>query len=118
MKELTHKATLRTFKFRVFLYVHFDYLDIAFSFCFFGMVGIVLFLQILVKAGATPPKNDSIILAVSRTVFARTIKWPNYVKYRSNYVTLVYNLFHSGDTCWGFVQTPLQFLICRLFIGL
>jgi len=94
--------------------------SIAFFICFFAWFGIVPFMPDVVKdLGLTPnQKWNSIILAVSGTVFARLLIGKLCDKYgpRICYTYLLV-LGAIPVILIGFVQTPLQFLICRLFIG-
>ncbi|WP_434035239.1 MFS transporter [Formosa sp. 4Alg 33] len=94
--------------------------SIAFFLCFFAWFGIVPFMPDVVKdLGLTPSQKwNSIILAVSGTVFARLLIGKLCDKYGPR---LCYSwLLVIGAIpviLLGFVQTPLQFLICRFFIG-
>ena len=94
--------------------------SIAFFICFFAWFGIVPFMPDVVKdLGLTPTQKwNSIILAVSGTVFARLLIGKLCDKYgpRLCYTYLLV-LGAIPVILIGFVQTPLQFLICRLFIG-
>ncbi|MBG7630425.1 MAG: MFS transporter, partial [Bacteroidetes bacterium] len=94
--------------------------SIAFFLCFFAWFGIVPFMPDVVKdLGLTPDQKwNSIILAVSGTVFARLLIGKLTDKYgpRLCYTWLLM-LGAIPVILIGFVQTPLQFLICRLFIG-
>jgi NNP family nitrate/nitrite transporter-like MFS transporter len=94
--------------------------SIAFFLCFFSWFGIVPFMPDVVKdLGLTPnQKWNSIILAVTGTVFARLLIGKLTDKYgpRLCYTWLLM-LGAIPVILIGFVQTPLQFLICRLFIG-
>lgn len=88
--------------------------------CFFAWFGIVPFMPQVVKdLGLTPDQKwNSIILAVTGTVFARLLIGKLCDKYGPR---LCYTwLLAVGSIpviCIGLVQTPMQFLICRLFIG-
>lgn len=94
--------------------------SIAFFICFFAWFGIVPFMPDVVKdLGLTPnQKWNSIILAVTGTVFARLLIGKLCDKYgpRLCYTYLLI-LGAIPVILIGFVQTPMQFLICRLFIG-
>ncbi|AUP77656.1 MFS transporter [Flavivirga eckloniae] len=93
---------------------------ISFFMCFFSWFGIVPFMPDVVKdLGLTPDQKwNSIILAVSGTVFARLLIGKLCDKYgpRMCYTWLLILGAIPVVLC-GLVQTPLQFLICRLFIG-
>tara|TARA_R110000868_G_scaffold34248_4_gene123698 strand:+ start:8239 stop:9567 length:1329 start_codon:yes stop_codon:yes gene_type:complete len=88
--------------------------------CFFAWFGIVPFMPDVVRdLGLTPAQKwNSIILAVSGTVFARLLIGKLCDKYgpRLCYTWLLI-LVAIPVIASGLVQTPLQFLICRLFIG-
>ena len=94
--------------------------SIAFFMCFFAWFGIVPFMPAVVKdLGLTPDQKwNSIILAVTGTVFARLLIGKLCDKYgpRLCYTWLLM-LGAIPVILLGFVQTPTQFLICRLFIG-
>lgn len=94
--------------------------SIAFFLCFFAWFGIVPFMPDVVKElGLTPDQKwNSIILAVTGTVFARLLIGKLCDKYgpRLCYTWLL-TLGAIPVILLGLVQTPLQFLICRLFIG-
>jgi NNP family nitrate/nitrite transporter-like MFS transporter len=94
--------------------------SIAFFLCFFAWFGIVPFMPDVVRdLGLTPDQKwNSIILAVTGTVFARLIIGKLCDKYgpRLCYTWLL-TLGAIPVILIGFVQTPAQFLICRLFIG-
>ncbi len=94
--------------------------SISFFICFFAWFGIVPFMPDVVKdLGLTPAQKwNSIILAVAGTVFARLLIGKLCDKYgpRLCYTYLLI-LGAIPVILLGFVQTPLQFLICRLFIG-
>ena len=94
--------------------------SIAFFLCFFAWFGIVPFMPDVVRElGLTPDQKwNSIILAVTGTVFARLLIGKLCDKYgpRLCYTWLLI-LGAIPVILIGFVQTPLQFLICRLFIG-
>ncbi len=94
--------------------------SISFFMCFFAWFGIVPFMPDVVKdLGLTPDQKwNSIILAVSGTVFARLLIGKLCDKYgpRLCYTWLLMLGAIPVVLC-GLVQTPMQFLICRLFIG-
>jgi len=94
--------------------------SIAFFMCFFAWFGIVPFMPAVVKdLGLTPDQKwNSIILAVTGTVFARLLIGKLCDKYgpRLCYTWLLM-LGAIPVILIGFVQTPMQFLVCRLFIG-
>ncbi|TXE14976.1 NarK family nitrate/nitrite MFS transporter [Seonamhaeicola algicola] len=93
---------------------------ISFFMCFFSWFGIVPFMPDVVKdLGLTPDQKwNSIILAVSGTVFARLLIGKLCDKYgpRMCYTFLLMLGAIPVILC-GLVQTPTQFLVCRLFIG-
>jgi NNP family nitrate/nitrite transporter-like MFS transporter len=94
--------------------------SISFFMCFFAWFGIVPFMPDVVRdLGLTPAQKwNSIILAVTGTVFARLLIGKLCDKYgpRLCYTWLLILGAIPVIAC-GLVQTPLQFLICRLFIG-
>ncbi|MDG2356785.1 MAG: NarK family nitrate/nitrite MFS transporter [Polaribacter sp.] len=94
--------------------------SISFFLCFFSWFGIIPFMPDVVKdLGLTPDQKwNSIILAVSGTVFARLLIGKLCDKYgpRLCYTWLLMLGAIPVILC-GFVQTPAQFLVCRLFIG-
>ncbi|MFI1743408.1 MFS transporter [Thalassobellus sediminis] len=94
--------------------------SISFFMCFFSWFGIVPFMPDVVRdLGLTPDQKwNSIILAVSGTVFARLLIGKLCDKYgpRLCYTFLLIIGAIPVILC-GLVQTPLQFLVCRLFIG-
>jgi NNP family nitrate/nitrite transporter-like MFS transporter len=94
--------------------------SISFFLCFFAWFGIVPFMPDVVKdLGLTPDQKwNSIILAVSGTVFARLLIGKLCDKYgpRLCYTWLLV-LGAIPVILIGFVQTPFQFLLCRFFIG-
>lgn len=94
--------------------------SIAFFMCFFAWFGIVPFMPHVVKdLGMTPDQKwNSIILAVTGTVFARLLIGKLCDQYgpRLCYTWLLM-LGAIPVITIGFVQTPTQFLVCRLFIG-
>ncbi|MBJ6367243.1 MFS transporter [Snuella sedimenti] len=94
--------------------------SISFFMCFFAWFGIVPFMPDVVKdLGLTPDQKwNSIILAVSGTVFARLLIGKLCDKYGPRLCyTLLLMLGAIPVVLCGLVQTPLQFLVCRLFIG-
>ncbi|WP_299064624.1 MFS transporter [uncultured Polaribacter sp.] len=94
--------------------------SISFFMCFFAWFGIVPFMPDVVKdLGLTPDQKwNSIILAVSGTVFARLLIGKLCDKYGPRYCyTYLLMLGAIPVVLCGLVQTPTQFLICRLFIG-
>ncbi|MFD0988941.1 MFS transporter [Mariniflexile jejuense] len=94
--------------------------SISFFMCFFAWFGIVPFMPDVTKdLGLTPDQKwNSIILAVTGTVFARLLIGKLCDKYgpRLCYTWLLVLGAIPVIAC-GLVETPLQFLICRLFIG-
>lgn len=117
----TEKSTkLELFNFKSIPTRTFWITSIAFFLCFFAWFGIVPFMPDVVRdLGLTPDQKwNSIILAVSGTVFARLLIGKLTDKYGPR---LCYTwLLISGAIpviLIGFSQTPMQFLICRLFIG-
>ncbi|MEP5340856.1 MAG: MFS transporter [Algibacter sp.] len=94
--------------------------SISFFMCFFAWFGIVPFMPDVVRdLGLTPDQKwNSIILAVSGTVFARLLIGKLCDKYgpRLCYTWLL-TLGAIPVILCGLVQTPMQFLVCRLFIG-
>ena len=94
--------------------------SVAFFICFFAWFGIVPFMPDVVKdLGLTPDQKwNSIILAVTGTVFARLLIGKLCDKYGPR-LCYTYLLIIGAIPVilLGFVQTPTQFLICRLFIG-
>ncbi|WP_445737488.1 MFS transporter [Mariniflexile sp.] len=94
--------------------------SISFFMCFFAWFGIVPFMPDVVRdLGLTPAQKwNSIILAVTGTVFARLLIGKLCDKYgpRLCYTWLLILGSIPVIAC-GLVQTPLQFLVCRLFIG-
>ncbi|WP_298533641.1 MFS transporter [uncultured Algibacter sp.] len=93
---------------------------ISFFLCFFSWFGIVPFMPDVVRdLGLTPDQKwNSIILAVTGTVFARLLIGKLCDKYgpRLCYTWLLMLGAIPVILC-GLVQTPAQFLTCRLFIG-
>ncbi len=94
--------------------------SISFFMCFFSWFGIIPFMPDVVRdLGLTPDQKwNSIILAVSGTVFARLLIGKLCDKYgpRKCYTWLLVLGAIPVILC-GLVQTPFQFLVCRLFIG-
>jgi len=94
--------------------------SIAFFLCFFAWFGIVPFMPDVVKdLGLTPDQKwNSIILAVTGTVFARLLIGKLCDTYGPRLVYTALLLAGSIPVILiGLSQTPLQFLICRFFIG-
>lgn len=94
--------------------------SIAFFLCFFAWFGIVPFMPQVVKdLGLTPDQKwNSIILAVTGTVFARLLVGKLCDKHGPRLVyTWLLILGSIPVILIGFSQTPLQFLIYRFFIG-
>ena len=94
--------------------------SVAFFICFFAWFGIVPFMPDVVKdLGLTPEQKwNSIILAVTGTVFARLLFGKLCDKYGPRLCYTYLLLIGAIPVILlGFVQTPAQFLICRLFIG-
>ncbi|MBT9187045.1 MFS transporter [Zobellia russellii] len=94
--------------------------SVAFFICFFAWFGIVPFMPDVVKdLGLTPEQKwNSIILAVTGTVFARLLIGKLCDKYGPRLCYTYLLLIGAIPVILlGFVQTPAQFLICRLFIG-
>ncbi|MRI00180.1 MFS transporter [Kriegella sp. EG-1] len=94
--------------------------SIAFFICFFAWFGIVPFMPDVVKdLNLTPDQKwNSIILAVTGTVFARLAIGKLCDKYGPRLCYTYLLIFGAIPVILlGFVQTPTQFLICRLFIG-
>lgn len=93
---------------------------IAFFICFFAWFGIVPFMPDVVKdLGLTPAQKwNSIILAVTGTVFARLLigKLCDRFGPRLCYTWLLI-IGSIPVILIGLVQTPLQFLLCRFLIG-
>ncbi|MEO9512092.1 MAG: MFS transporter [Flavobacteriaceae bacterium] len=121
MESASQKATaLKLLHFKSIPTRTFWITSIAFFICFFSWFGIVPFMPDVVKdLGMTPSQKwNSIILAVTGTVFARLLIGKLCDRYgpRLCYTYLLV-LGAIPVILIGFVQTPLQFLICRLFIG-
>ena len=118
---VTAKATkLQLLNFRSMPIRTFWITSIAFFLCFFAWFGIVPFMPDVVRdLGLTPAQKwNSIILAVTGTVFARLLigKLCDRFGPRLCYTFLL--IFGSIPVMLlGVVQTPIEFLICRLFIG-
>ena len=94
--------------------------SIAFFLCFFAWFGIVPFMPDVVRdLGMTPDQKwNSIILAVTGTVFARLVIGKLCDQYGPRLVyTGLLTMGAIPVILIGFSQTPLQFLICRFFIG-
>ncbi len=115
------KATkLELFNFKSMPIRTFWITSVAFFICFFAWFGIVPFMPDVVKdLGLTPAQKwNSVILAVAGTVFARLLIGKLCDKYGPRLCyTYLLMLGAIPVILLGFVQTPLQFLICRLFIG-
>lgn len=113
-------TTLRLLDFKSVSTRTFWITSISFFMCFFAWFGIVPFMPDVVKdLGLTPDQKwNSIILAVSGTVFARLLIGKLCDKYgpRLCYTWLLMVGAIPVILC-GLVQTPTQFLVCRLFIG-
>ncbi|MDT0676687.1 MFS transporter [Autumnicola musiva] len=94
--------------------------SLAFFLCFFAWFGVVPFMPDVVKdLGLTPAQKwNSVVLAVTGTVFARLLIGKLCDRYgpRLCYTWLLI-LGAIPVILTGFVQTPLQFLICRLLTG-
>jgi len=121
MSTNLHQATkLELFNFKSIPTRTFWITSFAFFLCFFAWFGIVPFMPDVVRdLGLTPDQKwNSIILAVTGTVFARLLigKLCDTYGPRLSYTWLLI-LGAIPVILLGFVQTPLQFLICRLFIG-
>ena len=94
--------------------------SIAFFLCFFAWFGIVPFMPDVVRdLGLTPDQKwNSIILAVTGTVFARLLIGKLCDTYGPRLVYTSLLLVGSIPVILiGLSQTPTQFLICRFFIG-
>lgn len=93
---------------------------IAFFICFFAWFGIVPFMPDVVKdLGLSPSQKwNSIILAVTGTVFARLLigKLCDRFGPRLCYTWLLI-IGSIPVILIGLAQTPLQFLLCRFLIG-
>ncbi|UJH89642.1 MFS transporter [Antarcticibacterium sp. 1MA-6-2] len=93
---------------------------LAFFLCFFAWFGVVPFMPDVVRdLGMTPAQKwNSVVLAVTGTVFARLLIGKLCDKYgpRLCYTWLLM-LGAVLIILTGFVETPFQFLICRLFTG-
>jgi len=121
MSATLHQATkLELFNFKSISTRTFWITSFAFFLCFFAWFGIVPFMPDVVRElGLTPDQKwNSIILAVTGTVFARLLigKLCDTYGPRLSYTWLLI-LGAIPVILIGFAQTPLQFLICRLFIG-
>lgn len=94
--------------------------SIAFFICFFSWFGIIPFMPDVVRdLGLSPGQNwNSVILAVSGTVFARLLIGKLCDRYgpRLCYTWLLMLGAIPTILC-GLVETPLQFLICRFLVG-
>ncbi len=120
MSAITKSTKLDLLNFKSIPIRTFWITSIAFFMCFFAWFGIVPFMPYVVKdLGLTPDQKwNSIILAVTGTVFARLLIGKLCDKYgpRICYTWLLM-LGAIPVILIGLVQTPIQFLICRLFIG-
>tara|TARA_R110000868_G_scaffold34421_1_gene124339 strand:+ start:41207 stop:42613 length:1407 start_codon:yes stop_codon:yes gene_type:complete len=118
---ISNKATKLNFRdFKSIPMKTFWITSFAFFLCFFAWFGIVPFMPDVVKdLGLTPSQKwNSIILAVSGTVFARLLIGKLCDKYGPRLCYTYLLVFGAIPVILlGFVQTPMQFLICRLFIG-
>ena len=116
----TKSSTLQLFNLKSLPIRTFWITAISFFMCFFAWFGIVPFMPDVVRdLGLTPDQKwNSIILAVSGTVFARLLIGKLCDKYgpRICYTWLLMLGAIPVVLC-GLVQTPAQFLVCRLFIG-
>ena len=94
--------------------------SVAFFMCFFAWFGIVPFMPDVVKdLGLSPDQKwNSVILAVTGTVFARLAigKLCDKIGPRLSYTWLLLLGAIPVILC-GLAQTPTQFLVCRFFIG-
>ena len=92
----------------------------AFFLCFFSWFGIVPFMpDVELDLGLTPEQKwNSVILAVSGTVFARIAIGKLCDKYGPRICyTFLLLLGAIPVILLGLVQTPVQFLLCRFLIG-
>lgn len=115
------KATkLELFNFKSIPTQTFWITSVSFFMCFFAWFGIVPFMPDVVKdLGLTPDQKwNSVILGVAGTVFARLLVGKLCDKYgpRLCYTWLLILGAIPVILC-GLVETPFQFLVCRLFIG-
>ncbi len=120
MDALGKSTTLHLLNFKNLSIRTFWITSIAFFLCFFSWFGIVPFMPDVVRdLGLTPDQKwNSIIVAVTGTVFARLFIGKMCDKYgpRICYTWLLM-LGAIPVIILGLVQTPMQFIICRLFIG-
>ncbi|WP_299441302.1 MFS transporter [uncultured Aquimarina sp.] len=120
MDTIGKSTTLRLLNFKELPIRTFWITSIAFFLCFFAWFGIVPFMPDVIKdLGLTPDQKwNSIIVAVTGTVFARLLIGKLCDKYgpRICYTWLLM-LGAIPVILLGLVQTPLQFIVCRLFIG-
>ncbi|WP_299190429.1 MFS transporter [uncultured Aquimarina sp.] len=120
MDALGKSTTLNLLNFKNLSIRTFWITSIAFFLCFFSWFGIVPFMPDVVRdLGLTPDQKwNSIIVAVTGTVFARLFIGKMCDKYgpRICYTWLLM-LGAIPVVILGLVQTPMQFIICRLFIG-
>ena len=94
--------------------------SIAFFICFFSWFGIIPFMPDVIRdLSLTPEQNwNSVILAVSGTVFARLLigKFCDRFGPRLCYTYLL--MLGAIPTIFcGLVETPFQFLLCRFLMG-
>jgi len=116
----TKSTTLNLLNFRNVSIRTFWITAISFFLCFFAWFGIVPFMPDVVRdLGLTPDQKwNSIILAVTGTVFARLLIGKLCDKYGPRLCyTYLLMLGAIPVVLCGLVQTPTQFLVCRLFIG-
>ena len=116
----TKATTLKLFNLKSLPIRTFWITSISFFLCFFAWFGIVPFMPDVVKdLGLSPEQKwNSIILAVSGTVFARLLIGKLCDKFGPRLVyTWLLIIGAIPVISIGMVQTPSQFLICRFFIG-
>ncbi|WP_281988073.1 MFS transporter [Aquimarina aggregata] len=120
MNSNSKSTTLQLLNFKSLPIRTFWITSVAFFLCFFAWFGIVPFMPDVVRdLGLTPDQKwNSIIVAVSGTVFARLLIGKLCDKFgpRICYTWLLI-LGAIPVILIGFVQTPMQFIVCRLFIG-
>lgn len=118
---ITAKATkLKLLNFKSLPIRTFWITSTAFFLCFFAWFGIVPFMPDVVRdLGLSPDQKwNSIILAVTGTVFARLLIGKLCDIYGPRLVYTGLLMIGSIPVILiGLSQTPLQFLICRFFIG-
>lgn len=93
---------------------------LAFFMCFFSWFGIVPFMKsVVADLGMTQTEKwNSIILAVTGTVVARLVVGKLCDKFGPRICyTFLLILGSIPVILLGFVQTPTQFIVCRLFVG-